>query len=346
MVALLLAAACNGGTPPSQAPPPAHRVEQSAPLAAPAVGQDTKAFADPGGRNPPLPADNPVWDWDAKGFVSDPRWYGEHTWADVRMRVAGHITAAGRDLARVYASTGQWQQAADAYSDLARRLDAIPVPASGTAHEITIALSKAAHRDQDLLGQIARGQVEDPGTTDLSGLRARYLALALRHDAGDPDSAEQARALQAALRPLLSPDDSLNIDAFHDFDDRHQLRIRLTQAYLDGLDPIGLDERWDYWRPTETRRQALLIGLAASHLGGDDWTARVSAALVGDPPQLDHSSALTWPSQLAHALHDPDQAADFTVDGLGRLPTGDSLIDTGGWPGPAAIGTLERLGLD
>ena len=57
-------------------------------------------------------------------------------------------------------------------------------------------------------------------------------------------------------------------------------------------------------------------------------------------------AGLRWPSLLADALIDPDQQVDFTVDGIGALPTGDTLIDTAGHPGPRAIGTLQKLGVD
>ena len=38
---------------------------------------------DQGQQHPPLPADNPAWDWDAQSFVPDFGWYGEHNWTDV-----------------------------------------------------------------------------------------------------------------------------------------------------------------------------------------------------------------------------------------------------------------------
>jgi len=306
---------------------------------------DGGGFADPGGQHPPIPAENPVWEWDAGGFVSDARWYGEHSWADVRMRVAGHLSAAGRDRARVHASRGDLTAAATAYTDLARRLDGIPTPGTGIARDIIEALRAAAHRDAALVGALAAQGTPEPVGDGLAALRARYLGLAVRHSAGE-DVAEGARALQAALTRHLVVDDSLDIDAFADFDDRHALRVALVEAYVAALDPLGLEERWGHWRPTETRRQALLIGLAAGKLGGEDWTWKLSGILEGSPPDLAAIPAIRWPSALAEALHDPDQQADFTTEGLGWLPTGDTLIDTGGWPGPRAIGTLQRLGMD
>jgi len=326
------------GRPSAGGPPP--------PDGAPQGGLPAgEGFADPGGQHPPIPAENPVWEWDAGGFVSDARWYGEHNWADVRMRVAGHVSAAGRDRSRVLATQGDLTAAATSYADLARRLDGIQTPADGIAREIVAPLQRAAHRDAALLGTLAAGGVPDVSGSGLDALRARYLGLAVRHDGGD-DVATEARALQADLTRHLAVDTGLDIDAFADFDDRHALRVALVEAYLAALDPMGLDERWGYWRPTETRRQALLIGLAAGRLGAEDWAWKVPGNLIGEVPSLATVPAIRWPSVLADALHDPDQATDFTADGLGWLPTGDTLIDTGGWPGPRAIGTLERLGLD
>lgn len=306
---------------------------------------DGGGFADPGGQHPPIPAENPVWEWDAGGFVSDARWYGEHSWADVRMRVAGHLAAAGRDRARVLAARGDLTAAATAYADLARRLDGIPTPETGIARDIIEPLRAAAHRDAALVGTLAARGIPEPVGDGLAALRARYLGLAVRHSAGE-DVAEEARTLQAALTRHLVVDDRLDIDAFADFDDRHALRVALVEAYIAALDPLGLEERWGHWRPTETRRQALLIGLAAGRLGAEDWTWKLSGTLEGTPPDLAGVPAVQWPSTLADALHDPDQRPDFTTEGLGWLPTGDTLIDTGGWPGPRAIGTLQRLGMD
>ena len=298
------------GRPSAGGPPP--------PDGAPQGGLPAgEGFADPGGQHPPIPAENPVWEWDAGGFVSDARWYGEHNWADVRMRVAGHVSAAGRDRGRVLATQGDLTAAATSYADLARRLDGIQTPADGIAREIVAPLQRAAHRDAALLGTLAAGGVPDVSGSGLDALRARYLGLAVRHDGGD-DVATEARALQADLTRHLAVNTGLDIDAFADFDDRHALRVALVEAYLAALDPMGLDERWGYWRPTETRRQALLIGLAAGRLGAEDWAWKVPGNLIGEVPSLATVPAIRWPSVLADALHDPDQAPDFTADGLVR----------------------------
>ncbi|MEC8425764.1 MAG: hypothetical protein VX000_18395, partial [Myxococcota bacterium] len=247
----------EGDEPTSSSPAAgAHpRMPNGAPPAPSGTAPTGEAFADPGGQHPPIPAENPVWDWDAGGFVGDARWYGEHNWADVRMRVAGHLSAAGRDRARVLATRGDLTQAATAYTDLARRLDGIKTPGSGVARDIVGPLQQAAHRDASLLGTLAAGGVPDVIGTGLDALRARYLGLAVRHDRGEDVEAE-ARSLQAELTRHLAINANLDIDGFKDFDDRHDLRVALVEAYLSSLDPLGLEERWGYWRPSESRRQA------------------------------------------------------------------------------------------
>ena len=350
---LALLVACSGSpepptvtASPASAPAVGPNPAPAAPANAPQNGLPAgEGFADPGGQHPPIPPENPVWEWNAGGFVSDARWYGEHNWADVRMRIAGHLSAAGRDRARVLALDGDLTAAATAYADLARRLDGIPTPDTGIARDIIVPLQAAAHRDASLIGTLAAGGIPQPVGTGLDALRAQYLGLAVRHDRGEDVTAE-ARELQAALTRHLAVDDDLDIDAFADFDDRHALRVALVEAYVAALDPLGLEERWGHWRPTETRRQALLIGLAAGRMGAEDWTWKIGGNLEGSVPDLTGVPAIRWPSAMADSLHDPDQSPDFTTEGLGWLPTGDTLIDTGGWPGPRAIGTLQRLGLD
>ena len=104
VLALLLACGDGGAPEPSGAP-------QNGPPGAPPGGGPQH---DQGQKHPPLPADNPVWDWNAGGFVSDFGWYGEKSWDDVRMRVAGHLGVIGRDRARLAASQGDLQGAAAA----------------------------------------------------------------------------------------------------------------------------------------------------------------------------------------------------------------------------------------
>jgi hypothetical protein len=342
-------APANGATgagPSDALPPNAQASSGGPPPAQPGTGgAPLMEVQDQNQQHPPLPTENPAWDWDAGGFVSDVGWYGEHSWADVRMRVAGHISAAGRDRARVLAQRGDLTQAATAYAELARELDAIPTPGSGIARRIVRPLQAAAHRDAVLLGALAVKTAPPAEGDGIAAARARYLGLALRHAKGE-DVADDARALQSQLGPHLAVDSRLDIDAFDNFDDRHILRVALVDAYVEALDPLGLEERWGYWRPGEARRQALIIGLSAGLLGGEDWAWKLEGALEGTMPDVSGVPAIRWPSALAEALHEPDQAADFTVEELGWLPTGDSLIDTGGGPGPRAIGTLTRLGID
>ncbi|RME26087.1 MAG: hypothetical protein D6798_07345 [Deltaproteobacteria bacterium] len=302
-------------------------------------------------QHPPLPADNPAWQWEAGGFVPDFGWYGEHSWADVRMRVAGHIYVAGRDLARLHASGGDLAGCADAYDDLRARLEAIPTPGAGVAHDIHALLVSAATRDAALCRSLARGTPPAADGDDLATLRARLLGLALRHDGGEVVDADAAR-IRRALRPFLEPRPDLDLDTFRDVDDRHRLRVALFQAALSAEDPLSVVEPWGYWEPAELQRTAIVLGLTAQALcteGCEDWSPEAGRLLAGDAATgqggLD-GPAWTWPSQLAAELPRKDAVADFTVEGLGHLPTGDSLIDVAAEPGPRAIGTLERLGLD
>lgn len=296
---------------------------------------------DQGQQHPPIPADNPVWSRDVGGFVPEFRWYGEHSWADVRMRVAGHLSAAGRDRARLAAQQGDLAQAADRYRTLADLLDGIPSQAGGISAQINTLLRDAAARDAALTAALAEGQPPPVPASGLSRIRAQVLGLALRHRAGEDVSAEAAQ-LQKALTPHLTPRADLDLDAFADFEARHALRVRLFAAYLDSLDPLGIEERWGYWTADEVVRQATLLGLALDAMGGKPFP---HSELVGAVPDLSGADPVRWPSLLADALRSPDQQPDFSVVEIAVLPTGDTLIDTAGHPGPRAIGTLQKLGL-
>ena len=259
------------------------------------------------------------------------------------MRVAGHLSAAGRDRARLKAQQGDLAGAAAAYHELVEILADISAPEEGIAAQINGLLLAAAQRDAALLQALAAGEAPSTQGEGLDVLRARYLGLAQRSAAGQDVSADAA-ALQEDLKPFLEPRPDLDLDAFTDFTARHELRVRLFEAYLDSLDPLGISERWGYWEADEITRQALLLGLAAGELGGTDWSALAQEALVGEIPAA--AEPLQRPSRLADALVSRDQEPEFTVDGLGWLPTGDSLIDLAGHPGPRAIGTLQKMGLD
>ncbi|HJN75669.1 MAG TPA: hypothetical protein QGF58_17195 [Myxococcota bacterium] len=288
-------------------------------------------------QHPPIPAHDPIWEWDAGGFVGHSQWYGEHSWTDVRMRVAGHMTIAGRDLARIQASRGDLEGAAATWHALHTDLMALDIPDEGVAGQLVAVVRAHAQREAELLDALAAGSAlptRTPGT--LGAARVAVLGLS-----ANPDP-QQAKAAQADLEELLDERPDLDLDAFEDFDARHELRVRLYEAALDSGDPLGLEEPWGYWEASELRRQALILGYVAGRLGGDDWSSRV-AELDGTPPELD-GDPLRWPSLVADALRTSSET--FTPDGLGWLPTGDSLIDIGAQPGPRAIGTLSKLGLD
>ena len=48
-------------------------------------------------------------------------------------------------------------------------------------------------------------------------------------------------------------------------------------------------------------------------------------------------------SQVTSPIDYEIQKLDLSPEQLGRLPTGDSIIDVGGQPGPMGIGTLMKL---
>ena len=106
---------------------------------------------DQGQKHPPLPADNPAWDWDAQSFVPDFGWYGEHSWTDVRMRVVGHMAMAYRDLeeSTFYKRTGTL--AILVYQEMIQTLQAIDTASSKFADEIRMVLLKSAERDVQIL---------------------------------------------------------------------------------------------------------------------------------------------------------------------------------------------------
>ena len=53
-----------------------------------------------------------------------------------------------------------------------------------------------------------------------------------------------------------------------------------------------------------------------------------------------------WPPAPGDKPPHPAEQDRFTVKGLGWLCTGDSLIDVTAQPGPMAIGTLMKLGIE
>lgn len=341
MMPLLFILACSP-EPPEQAPSPEPLTEVT-PKPQSLPPQDPKNW-DQGQQHPPIPTHNPIWEWDAKGFVPDYGWFGEHSWTDVRMRVLGHLSIAGRDHARVAAERHDLQEAAERYDQLVAWLEAVPIPQDGHANEIARSLIGDAKRDARLLHALANGEVPQEKSFDLAELRRRYYALALSENPAEAD----LKALQQELLPYLEPNPDLAIDAFEDFVSRHALRTRLFVYYGAALDPLGISERWGYWTDSERSRQALCIGWALGKMGGDDWTPRLEA-FQGSPltePQISNAPAIYWPSAMAEQLQAPDMAVDFSQAEFAWLPTGDSLIDVAGQPGPLAIGTLMKLGAD
>ena len=336
---ILLFLACSGDAPP-QVPVPA----PVAPAVAQAPSDANPGFEDrdQGQQHPPLPADDPAWAWDAGGFVSDFGWYGEHSWDDVRMRLVGHLAVIAWTQAQGRADAGDLAAAADALRRLHADLGGLPEPPAGPARDLRARLMAAATRDAALLDAVSHGAAPVAAGGGLAAARARYLRLALEPS---PDPVA-LRALQADLEPFLEPRADLDLDAFRDFRDRHRLRAELWAAWADSLDPTHPHAPWGYWEPAEIGREALALGVAAGWLGGEDWGTRATTRLIGVLPPGGAGPAWRWPGQVAAALTLPTQHPDFTPTSLGRLPTGDSLIDVGGSPGPRAIGTLERLGLD
>lgn len=293
---------------------------------------------DQGQQHPPIPENDPIWEWDAQGFVGQPQWYGEHSWVDVRMRVAGHLAMAARDKARVQANGEDYAAAAETWKALHAEVSAMDIPDEGVAGQLRdVVVAHAKARGDLLEGMASEGPLPSQVPGSLSAARVAIYELARTQDPA------AARAVQADLEALLAQDRSdLDIDGFKDFDARHQLRIRLYEAALDAGDPLGIEEPWGYWEASEVERQALVLGYVAGLLGGEDWSPRL-AELDWESPHLD-GDPRRWPSTVSNHLHSHNEG--FTTDGLGWLPTGDSLIDVAGQPGPRAIGKLSKLGLD
>jgi hypothetical protein len=82
---------------------------------------------------------------------------------------------------------------------------------------------------------------------------------------------------------------------------------------------LHLDPVWGHWTPAEASRQVRVLQQAAQ-------------------------SGATTPGEI-RSLAIRQEGGRFSAEDLGQLPTGDSYVDVGGEPGPAAIGRLERLDL-
>ena len=278
---------------------------------------------DRGQQHPPIPADNPIWEWDAKGFVPDHGWFGEHNWTDVRMRVLGHLSIAYRDLARSYAMVGDFKTASQTYQQLAALLRQSNTTSSQHAEQIRQILLAAADRDHEILLAIDNQQ-SFPFLEGLAALRARYYQFALQSEPTD----SEVQQLQQDLRPFLQLRTDLNISGFQDFTDRHQLRVRLFSAYADSVNPLYIDDPWDYWHPQEIQKQATALSEAVSTLQ--------------QSPQSDIRAKLLFPKATSLPALSGEQETAI-IEEFGRLPTGDTLIDTAGQPGPMGIGSLMEL---
>ena len=119
------------------------------------------------------------------------------------------------------------------------------------------------------------------------------------------------------------------------------------------------DLRWGYWRPAEIKRQAASLWMAFDTLKPTYDTPQISTLPMGSEWWLAESNPILQqafhkiltglhtqnpiftPSFFSNRLR--DQQLDLSVEQLGRLPTGDSIIDVGGQPGPMGIGTLMKL---
>jgi hypothetical protein len=263
-----------------------------------------------------IPADDPLWR-QLDGLLDHPVGYGEASWDDVRMRVIGHVATIGRDRARSRAIRGDFGGCAEAYRDTAARLDTIR-SSSTSGGPIRVALRDAAARDGALCDALARGEEPpDPGS-GIASLRARWHALARRASNGDTVTTEAA-ALALEARAVPAP--TLDLDGFADFEARHALRVKLVQAYADAVDPLRPSEPWGYWEPAEVVRVATAIAAASEALAAGE------------------------PVELARLTPTPAPVV-FTAEALGALPTGDSLVDVVGFPGPRAIGSLAVLSLE
>lgn len=340
----------NTESPQSKSPTPHERPVQPV--------FENKGNLDKGQKHPPLPADNPAWDWDAQGFVPDFGWYGEHNWSDVRMRVVGHLAMGFRDLARFHLLKGDWEQSIQTHELCIKTLSDINTEPSKFAEEIRNILIKSFQRDLQIL-QALQGSKPFPETVPDSLIHWRIETW--KHQLKHPE-AKSISDIQRELKTRFSEPTVSKIDDFDNFVDRHKLRTELFQAYVDSLDPLlPSDLRWGYWRPTEIQRQAGALWLTLESMKSPDASLNFSNGFtpeswwVGEnTDRLEHpftrilSDLKTEHSYFASSYYAwliHDQRPDFSPAQFGRLPTGDSIIDVGGQPGPMGIGTLMKLDL-
>lgn len=341
------------GTPTASIP----QVQSVKPVLQPKTGQMGQNM-DRGQKHPPLPADNPAWDWDAQSFVPDFGWYGEHSWTDVRMRVVGHMAMAYRDLARVYILQEDWDRAIQVYQTMIRTLQSIDTASSKFADEIRLVLLRSAERDTEILQALhTDGPFPEVSPDSLMHWRIEYWKLV---QTSAPYDQQKITQIQQDITQRFATSSVSPIDEFDNFTDRHKLRTELFEAYTHSLDPLlPADLRWGYWRPEEIQRQATALLMALETLKKDytepklgmmtvseDWWVPAGSPLLQgslyDRLTVLHNQDATFtPSYFSHRLR--DQVLDLSPEQLGRLPTGDSIIDVGGQPGPMGIGTLMKL---
>ncbi len=261
-----------------------------------------------------IPADNPVWDQLSEGFRRAPEFYGERSWDDVLMRLLGHYANAARDRAAHRAEQGDLVGAAELYRALSERMGAIQLAEGGTAARMRDLYRDASRRDSDLCHALAGGG-SPPAPEGLGPVAAlRWQLLTARSPADHESVAKQASQI------LKAPSwEGVDIGDFRDFEARHALRLQLAEWMLDSQDPLHLDPVWGHWTPAEASRQVRVLQQAAQ------------------------SGAAT--PQGIRSLATRQEGGSFSAEDLGHLPTGDSYVDVGGEPGPAAIGSLERLDL-
>ncbi len=291
---------------------------------APAVPARTSAPAPrpPNGKEPPplaIPVDDPLWRT-LSGLQNSPRAYGEASWDDVRMRVVGHLAILGRDRARSAVLQGDWTGCALRYDESATAMSTLHLSGS-TGPPIREALVAAARRDADLCRSLATGEAPTPSTGTIAPLRSRWVSLVVRGAKGE-DVRSDASSLAADARAVAAPT-GLSLDAFGSFEERHALRVRLVQAWADAVSPFTPTEPFDYWTAAEIPRVATGIASAADAVAAGQKPAAIDADTLPPIPVTPYSAAE-----------------------LGSLITGDSTIDTLGFAGPRAIGTLSRLGTD
>jgi tetratricopeptide (TPR) repeat protein len=279
---------------------------------------------DQGQQHPPIPADNPVWEWDAKGFVPDHGWFGEHNWTDVRMRVVGHIAIAYRDLARSYAEEKDFKKSAEIYETLAKTIQQIDTSKSTFAEEIKLILYRAAQRDANYLRAIDKMTMPTE-KGNLSALRGRFFQLIQE----SPSNQVALEQLKLDIQQYTAIRNDLDITNFSNFTDRHRLRVELFKAYSDSVNPLSIDDPWGYWQPTDYQRQVKSLIFAIDEILQNSTS---------------FTDALVLPSKYSLAeLKKTTVNSTSVVEEFGRLPTGDSLIDIAGQPGPMGIGSLMKL---